>query len=148
MARLPRSNLYLLLGTISFAEPFRVPFHSTGQARAKAPATCWGFRLVIFPSGHAPQMAAAGDPGAGSGDRVPAAPAVCAHSALPRGRSGLDSHVVAMGQARPGRAHSGADRSCGVNPVALGSRRGGRAFLQPSRPRFRRITASGAGTNP
>jgi hypothetical protein len=30
-----------------------------------------GFRLVIFPSGHAPQMAA-GDPGAGSGDRVPA----------------------------------------------------------------------------
>src|SRR5258708_12498759 len=129
MARLPRSNLYLLLGTISFAEPVRVPFHSTGQARAKAPATCWGFRLVIFPSGHAPQMAAAGDPGAGSGDRVPAAPPKCAHSALPRGRSGLGSHVVAMGQARPVRAHSGADRPLCPNPAPPRSRPRGPTLL-------------------
>src|SRR5215470_10190275 len=43
-------------------------------------------------------MVADGAPDVGCGPRFPAHPALCAHPSVPRGRPGLDTHVVALGQ--------------------------------------------------
>src|SRR5262249_39688517 len=85
--------------------------------------------LVRKCSNLCPAMAAAGDLGAGRGLCFPAAPALFAHATLPGGRSGLDTHAVAMGHPRSGRARGDANRSHGAGAAARCPDRRGCAFL-------------------
>src|SRR5258708_37680040 len=47
-----QSNLLPVADTTYSRTVRRAPHPPNGRARAKAPAVCWGFRLVIIPTGH------------------------------------------------------------------------------------------------